>query len=96
MTLPPYPDDFCNRRVEVELGDEAVCDAKENLRILLGLLLQLTHCVHISDGVHCRNKRNHISTSAALLLVDRRQVVLVIVPSGSFDLLIVKSKSRAT
>lgn len=56
MNSPAALDDFWNRRVEVELGDEAVCDAKESLRVVLGLLLQLAHCVHVSDGIHCTDK----------------------------------------
>lgn len=56
VNSPAVLDDFRNRRVEVELGDEAVCDAKESLWVVLGLLLQLAHCVHVSNGIHCRDK----------------------------------------
>lgn len=58
VNLPPRLDDFYDRRVEVELGDEAVRNAEESLGILLGLLLQLDHSVHVSDGVHCRDKNS--------------------------------------
>ena len=68
---PASPDDFWNRRVEVEFGDEAVCDAKESLGVLLSLLLKLSHCVHISDRIHCRDRnsstKSHINVCSLSL-----------------------------
>lgn len=64
LNAPSCPDDFRDRGVEVKLGDEAVRDSKENLWTLSSLLLQLAHSVHVSDGVHCRDKsKSHTVTS---------------------------------
>lgn len=58
VDTPTCLDDLWGRGVKVEFGDEAVRDAKENLGLLFGLLLQLADCVHVSDGIHCRSKNN--------------------------------------
>lgn len=63
LNAPSCPDDFSDGGVQVQLGDKAVHDAEEELGTLLGLLLELAHCVHVSDGIHCRHKvdtNNHI------------------------------------
>lgn len=71
LNAPSCPDDFRDRGVEVKLGDEAVRDSKENLWTLPSLLLQLAHCVHVSDGVHCRDKvratYSHLTSSESRL-----------------------------
>lgn len=56
--VPAGLDDFGGRGVQVQLGDEAVSQAEESLRLLLGLQLQLVDGVNVSDGVHCRQKTN--------------------------------------
>lgn len=53
--LPTRFDHFGNRGVEIQPGDEAVRDAKESFGVLLGLVLQLAHGVHVGDGVYCRD-----------------------------------------
>lgn len=68
LNPPSCPDDFSDRGVQVQLGDEAVHYAEEELCALLGLLLQLAHCVHVSDGIHCTDKvgntHSHLQSSA--------------------------------
>ena len=67
VNLPFGSDDFGDGGVQVQLGDEAVGEAKEDLWALLGLQLQMVHCVHVRDGVHWgqwdRNKQTNTHTN---------------------------------
>lgn len=69
LNPPSCPDDFNDGGVQVQLGDEAVHDAEEELGTLLGSLLKLAHCIHVSDGIHCRDKvgtaQSHLQSSAS-------------------------------
>lgn len=56
LNPPPCSDDFSDRGIQVQLGDKAVHYPEEKLSTLLGLQFQLAHCVHVSDGIHCRDK----------------------------------------
>ena len=52
VNLPSGPDDSGDGGVQVQLGDEAVGEAEEDLGALLGPQLQMVHRVHVRDGVH--------------------------------------------
>lgn len=54
MNGPASLDDFGDGGVQVQLGDEAVGEAKESVGLLFSLQLQLVYGVNISDGVHCQ------------------------------------------
>jgi len=65
--VPFGSDDFGDGGVQVQPGDEAVGETKEDLYALLGPQLQVVHREHVRDGVHWRHTHTHTHTHTHLM-----------------------------